>query len=308
MPSTVVAEMHLARSGVITARNHTRLGYQRLINGVYARIVSVPGCDEWQQRRDEFIVKMQGILAAYPDKGAVLYGPTALQVLGVALPESVGDWTNCHLLIHRDVPRPIRRDVIAHRSSAIPTATARVHDLPLQNPVQHWIQIRGASNNALVEIGDGLVRRQNPLLTMEELMTELDGLAGQGGVKQVRSVVRWVRPGTDSLFETRTRLLLVQAGLPEPMVNLPVHCPTVGRTFHLDMGYEQERVGVEYDGAVHVGSRQQMEIDAKRRRILQDEGWLIITITSDQLRQPHDIVRSIESALLLRRSRLSTRW
>ena len=95
--------------------------------------------------------------------------------------------------------------------------------------------------------------------------------------------------------------MLVRAGLPEPIVNLEVFCPSVGRTYHVDLGYEKEKVAVEYDGAVHVGNRTQMEIDAKRRRILQDEGWLIITVTANQLNEPRDVIRSVENALVLRR-------
>ncbi|MCL2736752.1 MAG: hypothetical protein FWD75_09040 [Propionibacteriaceae bacterium] len=68
------------------------------------------------------------------------------------------------------------------------------------------------------------------------------------------------------------------------------------------MGYPNEKVGLEFDGAVHVGNRRQMDIDANRRRLLQDAGWMIITITAAQLMDPASIVRSVESALILRRA------
>ena len=118
----------------------------------------------------------------------------------------------------------------------------------------------------------GFLRRRQPLLSLDTMNAALASYARRQGVARVAEAMKWVRAGTDSLYETITRLVLVHAGLPEPTVNLEVHCPSSGMTYHLDMGYDKEKVGVEYDGAVHVGDRTQMEIDANRRRILQDEG------------------------------------
>jgi len=179
-----------------------------------------------------------------------------------------------------------------------------VSGVPVLHPVDHWIQLRGASRDELIEVGDGLLRRQHPLMSLEALLARLDELGGAYGVNQARQAVRWLRAGTDSPYETRTRLVLVRAGLPCPAVNLPVYCRSSGRTYHVDMGYEAERVAVEYDGAVHVGDTRQMEIDARRRRDLQDEGWMVITVTAGQLREPASLVASVEAALVLRRAAL----
>ncbi|MCL2316260.1 MAG: hypothetical protein FWC46_04120, partial [Actinomycetia bacterium] len=56
----------------------------------------------------------------------------------------------------------------------------------------------------------------------------------------------------------------------------------------------------EYDGADHVGATRQMEVDARRRRDLQDEGWLIINVTAAQLREPASLIASVERALVFR--------
>jgi len=87
-----------------------------------------------------------------------------------------------------------------------------------------------------------------------------------------------------------------------------VYCSSAGMTYHLDLGYDKEKLGIEYDGAVHVGNREQMEIDALRRRHLQDEGWQIITVTANQLRDPLSLIHSVEQALFLRRAALSAQW
>ena len=247
-------------------------------------------------------------MALYEQRGAVLYGPTALQVLGVALPESIQDWDNCHLMTPRRQNRPIRRGVIVHRRLADQPAWQLVNGLPLLHPVDHWVQLEHATVDELIEAGDGLMRRRYPLLTMDQFRQRLSDLGGTTGVRKARRAFRWLEPNTDSLWETRTRLALVHAGLDRPIVNCPVPCPAAGRTYHVDMGYDKEKLAIEYDGTVHVGSREQMEIDAIRRRDIQDQGWMIITVTASQLLQPASLVRSVETALVLRRAQLRNTW
>ena len=300
MTAIDLPQMHLARSGTVTCRNYSRLGYDRLIHGVYGRIPRTQGLNEWEKRRVEFITRVHAVLALYPDKGAVLYGSTALQVLDVALPSRLQDWDTCHILVPEGVTRPAREGVSAHRSLYPLRVWAQAWGLPVLNPVEHWLQLSGASLDEMVEVGDGFLRRRLPLLTLDEMTSAMSACAGRWGVAKAHQAMQWVRPGTDSMYETVTRLILIHAGLPEPAVNLEVYCPSSGMTFHLDLGYEKEKLGVEYDGAVHVGDRTQMEIDANRRRILQDEGWLLISVTAAQLRTPAQIVHSVESALLRR--------
>ena len=221
-------------------------------------------------------------------------------MLGVALPTSLEDWERCHIMVGPDC-RPERANVVVHRSVREPVAWRVVAGVPVCHPVDAWLCLRRATDDQLVEVGDGLLRRQHPLLTMDGLTSRLAQSSGAMGVKRARRLVHLLRAGTDSPYETRTRLVLVHAGLPCPLVNPEVICRS-GSAYYIDMGYPAERVGVEYDGAVHVGDRRQMENDARRRRELQDEGWMLITVTADQLRHPSDIVASVEQALILRRA------
>lgn len=294
-------DLHASCDHRITAANHRRLGYDRLTWGVYGHWPSTDGSSTTKSLRDRLLTHVRAVMAAYPSMTTVLYGPTAFHLMGVALPERLQDWTHCHLLIGGTVHRPRRQGVIAHRTALDISCTWRVDGLPLLHPVDHLLHLRGATDDEMVEVSDGLLRRQGPLLTRARVDQRLLQLTGATGVKQVRRIQRWIRPQTDSLYETRTRMVLIRAGLPCPEVNQPVWCPMSGRTYHLDMAYPRQKIGVEYDGAVHVGDRRQMEIDAARRRDLQDEGWMIITVTASQLRDPRRLAQSVEAALVVRR-------
>jgi len=295
-----VDSYELQLAGRVNWRNHTRLGYQRLTHGVYGRLPRHNGSDEWEVRRTQFLAHTQAVLTAYADRQVALFGTTALQVLGVALPEALQDWANCHLLVPTGSYRPHRRLVVAHRTTGPLRIWTAVNGLPLLHPVDHWLQLRG-SDDQMVEVADGLVRRQRPLISLDDFRRRLGELGGVAGVQAGRRLFAQVVPGTDSLYETRTRLVLIRAGLPVPAVNYRVGCRS-GFTYYLDLAYVREKVAVEYDGAVHVANRVQMEADAIRRRDLQSEGWLVITVTARQLGQPAQLLRSIEEALILRRA------
>jgi hypothetical protein len=241
-------------------------------------------------------------MRAYAGRELHLYGVTALQFLGVDLPSSLEDWQTFHVLTPTDQYRPERRGVVSHRSVRASSTWRTRQGVRLLHPVDHWLQLTRASDAELVQVGDAILRRRDPLVTLGDFERRLAESDGTQGIRRARRLAKLVVPQTGSLAETRTRLTLIDGGLPCPLVNPPVFCRSVGRTFHVDMGYVEERVGVEYDGVVHVGNRHQMEIDAIRRRALQEEGWLIITVTADQLRYPTEVVRSVEAALVMRRA------
>jgi len=288
---TTTIDVRLVRDGSISWHSAGKLGFERVIRGGYSKFVG-------DDRRTRWLTKVRAVVKTYAHLDVVLYGATALQALGVALPERLQDWDTVHILVKGAGRRPSRAGVVAHCDSRRTQVWKMVEGLPVLHPVDHWLQLQSATVNEMVEVGDGFLRRRDPLLSFEQLTSRLDKLGGVARVTMARRALKLVRANTDSLYETRTRLTLVDAGLPTPAVNVPV--PYFGRTYHVDMGYERARVAVEYDGLVHVGDRRQMELDANRRRDLQDAGWLVITVTADQLRRPSDVIRSVENALMIR--------
>jgi len=294
---TQSTDLKLARSGEVTSRNFHRLGFERLSWGVYGHRPDTSAVSEYEARRLRFLTMVRASLASYEGSPVVLHGATALQMLGVALPAHLEDWETCHVVVPRGKYRPTRQGVVGHRVRGEVTVWRLVGGLPGMHPVDHWAQLRDASRSDLIEVGDGLVRRQHPLLTIAQMDRRLRELAGAPGVKSLRRAMLQVLPGTDSIYETRTRLIMTNAGLPCPKVNPAVRAGW--RTYHLDMAYLTERIGIEFDGRGH-GQTDQIDIDAERRRHLQDEGWLIINVTAKHLIDPTEFIRSVERALVLR--------
>jgi hypothetical protein len=72
----------------------------------------------------------------------------------------------------------------------------------------------------------------------------------------------------DSPQETRIRLLLVLAGLPEPCVNLIIRGRDGGWRRRYDLAYEELQLIVEYDGRQHAEDTRQWLTDIFRREEL----------------------------------------
>jgi very-short-patch-repair endonuclease len=96
-------------------------------------------------------------------------------------------------------------------------------------------------------------------------------------------------------METRTRLLLVAANLPCPVVNEVVWAPDGEYVKRVDMLYPQHKIAIEYDGDQHRTDQAQWRDDIRRRRWLEALGWTVIVVVAD------DIIR--DQARLIERVR-----
>ena len=96
--------------------------------------------------------------------------------------------------------------------------------------------------------------------------------------------------GAESPQETRTRLVLIDAGLPRPQTQIVVR-DHFGYAFaRVDMGYEEFKVGVEYDGPQH-WDPESRAYDIDRHAKLLAKGWRIVRVSAEILRyRPHEIV------------------
>lgn len=115
---------------------------------------------------------------------------------------------------------------------------------------------------------------------------------GVRGLVQLRDAVAVMDGGAESPPETRTRLVLLDAGLPKPQTQI-----WVGR-YRVDMGYEEFRVGVEYDGEQHWTDPRIRAYDIDRHAELLAHGWVIIRVSAEMLRcRPRVIVLRTCAAL-----------
>ncbi len=122
----------------------------------------------------------------------------------------------------------------------------------------------------LVVVGDHLVRHRRT--TPEALVAFCAGLRGSGAA-HARRAAAYVRPHVDSPMETRLRMLIVLAGIPEPGVNHTIRDVDGQPVRQYDLGWPEVKVIVEYDGRHHIERVDQWEDDLQRREAIDDDGW-----------------------------------
>jgi very-short-patch-repair endonuclease len=121
---------------------------------------------------------------------------------------------------------------------------------------------------------------------------------GARGLVQLRRVLAVMDGGAESPQETRTRLVLLDGGLRRPNTQIVVFDEGGYPFARIDMGYEEFRVGVEYDGEHHWTNAKQHDHDIQRQVELTAHGWIIIRVSADMLRnRPWLIVRRAVEAL-----------
>ena len=151
----------------------------------------------------------------------------------------------------------------------------------------------------LVIVGDWLVRKKRVKLDALRRYCET---APSRHAAAARLAASFVREGVDSPMETRLRMLIVLAGLPEPVVNLTIRDVTGNPVRRYDLSWPTIRLIVEYDRKHHVERVEQWEKDLARREAIEDDDWRILVVTSSGIFDvPEETVARVHSQLRRRR-------
>lgn len=252
------------------------------------------------------LVMAEAALLLFPE-GAFACHATAARIYGLPIPTMPLE----HVGVVHAADRRTRSGI---RSHVAPEALVVRRDggLLLSAPEQVFLEL--AADLPLVEavlVGDHLVARG--LVTLKRLVTFCEGAKGRGS-PQARAAAAYVRERVDSPMETRLRMLIVLAGLPEPEVNLTISDEIGVESRRYDLCWPRARVIVEYDGRHHIERVEQWESDLARRERIDDDRWRILVVTSKGIYStPGDTLARVHRLLLERRvpgtpRRLATAW
>ncbi|EKF22331.1 hypothetical protein C731_3823 [Mycolicibacterium hassiacum DSM 44199] len=102
---------------------------------------------------------------------------------------------------------------------------------------------------------------------------------GARGIRAARGVLELVDGGAQSPRETWLRLLVLRAGYPRPQTQIPVRDEYGQLVAVLDLGWEELKLGLDYDGDHH-RNPEQFNRDVRRHDELTARGWIHIRVTS----------------------------
>lgn len=239
--------------------------------------------------------------------GSYVSHHTAAELWGGVVPAC----SDVHITVPGQSPRSRRQGIRAHSTTGS-RMTSTFQGLRMSSPTQTFLELAGSLDLVeLVVLGDSLVKRKH--VTPDDLVMAASQWTGSG-VARARKAARFVRKGVDSPKETRLRMLLVLAGLPEPTVNVIIRNPDGSWRMRFDLSYPGLKLIIEYDGRQHTENSGQWRRDLRRREELDRLGWRLIVITSDDLHDaPGAVLTRVREALIDRgavgiRRRFKTEW
>ena len=239
---------------------------------------------------------------------------TAAVLWGMWLPRHYGSGP-LHLSRPLRCARPRRLGVAGHLAPLTRKDVVRVQGMLVTSPAWTWSDLAGLLTvPELVTAGDSLLRRsdspgrggflspRDPLCGVADLSEVVDRREGCRGIRHAREALALVRPGVDSAPESRLRLLIVAAGLPEPEVNQWI-VGTDGRQLSRpDLQYRRRRISLEYEGEHHLLNPDQWHRDIERDDRLRRMGWEVLRFSKQHLRPENQAgtTAKIRKALLSR--------
>jgi hypothetical protein len=179
------------------------------------------------------------------------------------------------------------RGVITRNERLARDEVKLVAGLPVTTPARTAFDLgRHLPRNAGVARLDALANATG--LKATDVDPLIERYRGVRGMKRLRTAAELMDAGAQSPKETWLRLLFVDAGLPRPTTQLVVHNGDHYPLAYLDLGWEEYRVGAEYDGDQHRTDRRQYRKDRSRRTMIDDLGWKVVYVLAGD--HPQDVV------------------
>lgn len=192
-----------------------------------------------------------------------------------------------------------------HRLPGIQTRGDRLEDdeieivagIPVTSPARTAIDL-GCWYPTMTAVAaiDALARATDIKAADVELLAQRD--AGRRGITRARQAVGLFDAGAQSPKESWLRVVLIQQGLPRPQTQIPVRDEFGSMIAYLDMGWDDVKVAVEYDGDHHRSDRTQYGWDIRRLEMLQHRGWIVVRVVAGD--RPAEIVSRVRAVLAQR--------
>lgn len=184
--------------------------------------------------------------------------------------------------------------LVVHRRQGAPLTVVRGR--PTTEPV--WTAIEVARSlprpRALATLDAAL---RSGTCGHQDLEKGVKQQSGRRGIVTVRELLALACPKAESPMESEARLVMVDGGLPQPVLQYEV-LDLQGCVWRLDFAWPELRVAAEYDGVDWHSGPDAFLRDRRRGAALQDLGWVVVPIVAADVRyRPAELVRRLEARL-----------
>jgi very-short-patch-repair endonuclease len=219
---------------------------------------------------------------------------TAAALWGAPLPR--GAEVPVHVTTDGSGPVMRRPQVIGHRRRS-GSATCVRQGMRLSAPELAWRECANVlSVEQLVAVGDFMVGRSG-LCTVDTLARSI--VPGTRWIVIARAAIARVRTGAESPMETWLRLAVVDAGFPEPELQVEITDPHGRFLGRVDMAWPTLGIALEYDGDHH-RERDAFQQDQRRDNGMAVNGWLVLHATRADVGRPALLFERLRQAFVSR--------
>lgn len=282
------------------ARSFVRRGWwKRLHHGVYVDSDVLAAASDAEARVRIFASAALSAIAG----PAYASGPTGSLLHGQVVDRQLVD--TIHLMRPLDTDqRALHRritsesdlsDVLVHRHDLSPRHITSVDGIPVVDRFTAAITTAAMSELMwAVATLDSLVWQDPEALA--ELSTRLESWSGLRGIGVVRRAVSLARCGAQTALESTSRFRLMEAGLPEPELQVPFY-DSAGLIGYADMVWPHLRVIGEADGLGKYRTGTDLIAEKVREDRLRALGWIVVRWTWEEIfRDPRAVARRILKA------------
>lgn len=236
--------------------------------------------------------------------GAWISHVTAARIHGLILPPWLSDSKELHLSKPKALPEARRTGITGHTVLASQDEVEMDVDLWISTRARTWLDLaRTLPLRDLICMGDQLIRiprpefedRSDPFATLESLWKMVGRHPNLQGIVRAREALDLMRVGSDSAPETLMRLAMLDAGLPEPELQISLWDRPGSPS--ADAGYRARCISLHYDGAHHLDELQRYS-DRRRNKAFEAAGWTVLVFTQE------DYAGGFEQAVLRIRAAL----
>ncbi|MFI5627625.1 DUF559 domain-containing protein [Nocardioides sp. NPDC051685] len=268
--------------------------FVRLFSGVYVSVEAPPTP----------LQRVQAALVPFRGNGFASHA-SAARVYGVSVPTLPDEHVTVTAAAHRRTHPGIVCHVLRKPRAVV------LDGIGVSSPDQLFAEL--GSQLSLVDLvvaGDHLVRHH--LGVTPATLADFSASSTLPGSRLGATAAGYIREKVRSPMETRLRMLIVLAGLPEPRINALVGTGDGMLKREHDLVYAASKTAIEYDGQQHPA--EQWDRDLERREEADDDGWRILTVVAKGLfRRPDLTLEKIHRVLQERGepgvpARLSDAW
>ena len=221
---------------------------------------------------------------------------TTARLVGVPLPWRHEKDTELHVAVPAPHRCPVGKGIVGHTIVAADVEVRLLRGLRVSSYERTWFDLGAVLDVPdLIAATDFLIRRDSPLTTSRDLAAALARFSGRRGRRALRTALEYANGYSESRKESQLRYILVRAQLEGLVANLPI-TTSGGYHYRADLAFPAERVLLEYQSDYH-GDMQQFRADMTRRGRLEADGWLVVLVNADDLKNPEELVARIRRTL-----------